>query len=67
MNLQSAVFLATEGSGDYDLPGGQGNFNEWEQNFDEPWFAKADVKFVDGQASIPCKFLTIMSLMEMTP
>ncbi|MBD2085341.1 hypothetical protein NDI49_24745 [Trichocoleus sp. ST-U3] len=47
------IFLATEGSGDYDLPGGQGNFNEWEQNFDEPWFAKADVKFVDGQASIP--------------
>jgi Ca2+-binding RTX toxin-like protein len=49
--------IASQGTGDYDVPG-QGGVNEWQQNiFGEPWFATADVEFVGGKASIPIRII----------
>lgn len=48
-------FLASQGPGDYDLPG-RGGVNEWRQNyFNGPWFATADVELVNGQATLPLR------------
>lgn len=50
-------FLSSSGNlADYDVPG-NGRVNEWQQNFDDPWFATADVEFVGGQASVPLQIL----------
>lgn len=54
--IGTVIFLATQGTGDYDVPG-EGSVNEWQQNFVGSWFAEADVEFVDGQASIPLRLL----------
>lgn len=35
---------------DYNVPG-NGGVNEWQQNFDGPWSATADVRFVNGQTT----------------
>jgi subtilisin-like proprotein convertase family protein len=46
------IFLASEGNlGDYDVPPGDGGVNQWQQNFDGPWFATADVQFANGQTT----------------
>lgn len=50
-------FLSSSGNlADYDVPG-NGGVNEWQQNFDDPWFATADLQFVGGQASVPLQIL----------
>lgn len=48
-------FLANQGPGDYDVPG-RGEINKWFQNyFEGPWFATADVELVNGQATLPLR------------
>lgn len=56
-NMATPIFLASQGTGDYDLPG-QGGVNEWQQNIGSAnWEATASVEFVNGQASLPLKII----------
>lgn len=56
-SIGTPQFLSSsENLADYDVPA-NGGVNDWQQNFDDPWFATADVEFVDGQASIPLQIL----------
>lgn len=55
--MATPIFLASQGTGDYDLPG-QGGVNEWQQNFEPAnWEATASVEFVNGQASLPLRII----------
>ena len=50
----SPIFLASQGPGDYDLPG-QGRVNEWKQNYGQTWSATANIQFINGKASLPLR------------
>lgn len=57
IGIATPSLLASQETGDYDVPG-QGGVNEWQQNiFGEPWFATADIEFVNGQASVPLRII----------